>query len=203
MARIPQPYQQPDVEQVNGRIVAVAHDARRVAQDYCNASNTSLDQDLTIPPQNVFGWGNNLSKQGVFWIEKEKCKFDSKEDEEKNLNPHPPEEVIAKAEARREQYFRTLIDEARAVEISAPQELANTIMQDHHMAAEYFGEEYSWHKRRVQAVQCPNCGEQKPKGRLFHKGEFGFCVEQSQAAWKAAVNSGVKTKADVPDDFKW
>lgn len=208
VARLADPYQQPDIEQVNGRVVAVANDARRVAQDYCNPANTTLDQDAIIPAKNIFGYGNNLTKQGVFWVEGGRCTFQTVKQiangkEVVTEVPVPPEEEIAKAEKRRNEYFNFCMEEARVLEISNPATLAQNLTADHHAAAEWCGEETSWHKKRVEAVTCSQCGESKKKNAKFHQVAGVWCIDANQDAWKAAVNSGIKSKADVPEDYRW
>jgi hypothetical protein len=206
VAALPEPYQQPDIEQINGAVVARSFDARRVAMDFCNPSNTTVDQDFVMPPQNIFGFGNNLTQQGVFWVVKEECTFeiDGKRVAfgTKGALPVPPEEELAKAEHRREVYYAGLIEQARVLELSDPKGLNDALNQDYHLAAEYFDIETSWHKTQVRAVQCPQCGERKKEGIKFHPLSNGvFCIEASKAGWEAAVDAGIKSKTDVPAKF--
>lgn len=194
VAKLPDPFQQADIEPFNGYVRAVAFDARKVAQDYCWPDNTSLDQDLDIAGESI---GNNLTKQGVFWVVAAECTFDE------SGNPIPPESAIVRAEKRVERYYRNLMEEARALEISNPKELEAKLNIDHRLAADYFGETPSWHKRQTKAVTCRSCGETKPD-QLMHKNSMGFlCIDPSVEGWKMAVNTGMKKKEEVPEDFQW
>lgn len=201
VVKLPDPYQWPDIEQINGRVVAANDDARRIAQDYCFPANTSLDQDIRVPDANIFGIGNNLTKQGVFWVTEEDCTFAV--DDKKHENPIPPEASIAKAEKRLNDYYAFLLEQARTLEISAPAQLQYEITQDHHMAAEAAGVQTSWHRAFERMIECPTCGEKKAGKKLIHKSEFGFCIDPSIEGWKLAVNSGLKTKDQVPEEFTW
>jgi len=183
VTKLAHPFQQPDNDD-NGNLIARSHDARRVAMDICNPSNTSLDQDLRLDPKFVLAYGNNLTQQGVFW----------------SLNYPPTEEEVKKAVARKETYYRGLLEKARTLELANPKELEFELNMDYHMAADYFGVETNWHKRVERPAFCPNCGEGIKTGVAFHKHPDGFlCVID----WKRTVEAGVKSKDDVPDHLRW
>jgi len=154
VAKIPHPFQELDITDGGaGQIINRGHDARQVAMSLVNPNNLTLDQDAAVAPGSVTGIGNNLSVQGVFWT----------------LNEVPTEEELVKAEKRREVYYRSLLNKARALEVSNPKGLEDELNQDYRMAADYFGEEFSWHKRHTARATCPNCGESITPGIAYHK----------------------------------
>jgi hypothetical protein len=52
---------------------------------------------------------------------------------------------------------------------------------------------------------CETCGESIQAGAKFHKSEtLGvICINPSVEGWKAAVNAGIKSREDVPEEFRW
>ena len=134
VTRLPQPFQQACDETDRVGIRVRTHDARKIAMDICNPSNTSLDQDMKLDPKFVLGSGNDLTRQGVFW----------------SLNETPTEKEIAAAEGRRAKYYRGLLEHARTLELANPKELEFALTQDYHMAADFFGEERTWHKWAIR-----------------------------------------------------
>ena len=166
--RIPSPFPQTDREGAVGDIMVRAHVGERVAQSICNPNNPSLNQDASLAAGTILGLGVDLNAQGVFW----------------SLNNPPTEEEIAKAEQRREKYYRFLLEQARTLEISNPKELESLIHQDYHMAAEYFHQETSWHRKFTRLVECPYCGEQIKPGIAAHQNSLGgVCIlDEARAA---------------------
>ncbi len=141
-------------------------------------------------PQNTFSSGNNYNQQGLFW----------------SKNDPPTEQELKEAELRLEKFYRGLLEKATATETAAPNQLPDLINDHYRLAADYFGEEYSWHKKRIvkksetAKEQCPNCGGEIKTGVAFHfDPESGICVID----WKRAYNAGKVKKEDVPDDFQW
>lgn len=171
---IPHPMQQLDREGAVGELIVRGHTAEYVAASLVNPNNPSLDQDAVINPQFVLGIGVDLTCQGVFWTRN-----------------HPPtEQEIAKAEGRREKYYRGLMERARTLEISNPKELEQLITQDFHMAADYFGEERAWHKKMSRTVECPNCGDSIKAGIAFHRSSAGvLCIIDPSRAPKTSSSS--------------
>lgn len=170
VTKIPSPMVEvyPDVDTSDFRYST--HVGERVAQSICNPDNTTLDQNFTAAKG--LGIGTNLNEQGVFW----------------SLNDPPKEEEIKAAEARREKYYRGLIEKARTLEISNPKELEATITQDYHLAAEYFGLETTWHYKMVKKEECPNCGDSVKPGVAYHYNAAGaLCVIDERRAKKAGV----------------
>lgn len=184
---IPSPMNQIDREGAIGELIVRAHDARLCAASLLNPNNPTLNQDLEVNMQTqgiAYSFGTNLNHQGLFW----------------SLNQNPKEDEIAKAEGRREKYYRGLIEKARTLEISNPKELESLVNQDFHMAAEYFHLETSWHHKYVKFAECPLCGEPIKPGVAAHKNSLGtVCIiDEARAAkmglTKAALVSTAKSE---------
>jgi hypothetical protein len=182
VAMIPHPWPMPYVDQMSGEVKYSDVPGQRAAMDICNPNNRTLDQDVYIDPAQVIGDGDNLNQRGVFW----------------SLNDPPTEEEVSKAVQRMEAYYQGLLDRAAAMEMSDKAGLEEALRQnpDYGVAAEYFGREFSWHRKYVREavlVECPNCGEKMKHGAAFHKSEaLGvICVND----WDRAIAAGVK-KAD-------
>lgn len=151
---IPHPLQQQDVTDGGaGQLISRGYHAEDVAMSLCNPNNLTRDQEATPPAGTVLGIGNNLTVQGVFWTP----------------NETPTEKELVAAELRREKYYRSLLNKARALENSNPKALEGELNIDYRMAADYFGEETSWHKKHIHQEACPNCGESIKPGVAFHK----------------------------------
>jgi hypothetical protein len=185
VTRLSQPFPQPDTDPKNGDVIVhdrgKSHDARYIAQDICNPDNMTLDQNAYVGMNDrlVSGYGTNLSAQGVFW----------------SLSNPPAEEEIKAAERRREIYYGKLWEQANMLAAADPKALAVALTQDHHMAAEYFGREASWHQILRPMADCPNCGEKIKPGIAFHKNqELGIiCVIDPGRARAAGVLVGTAT----------
>lgn len=155
-----------------------AIDTRRFAMDIVNPENIGIDQDAILDPKDIKSKGNNLGAKGVFF----------------SLNNPPTEQEVNAAINRMEAGYRALLEEARATEISNPALLSATLSPEHHAAAEYFGESFSWHGKKVKTEACENCGDRVKAGSAFHKtDEGGMCIRD----WKRAVKAGVRTKAQA------
>jgi hypothetical protein len=167
----------------NGERYIDSHDARRLAQDIVNPDNLSLEQDIQVDPARVYSQGNDYGRLGVFW----------------SLLPTPKEEEIEKAIQRKEDYYRARLQEARKLEMTNPRALYDYLQTIDHIACDYFGEEYSWHKKAVKPAFCPNCGEAVKPGVAFHMTNGAMCVID----WKKTVSAGVKKREDVPLEQRW
>jgi hypothetical protein len=113
---------------------------------------------------------------------------------------------VEKAYARMEKYYAVLNEKAGTLEQTDKAGLQAAIQSnpDHVYAANYYGKPFAWAKKAVRPVDCQNCGEQKPAGRLFHQTSFGtFCVEPTQEAWKQVVLTGNRTREQVPHEMRW
>lgn len=185
VTKIPHPVNQQCMRE-NGERYIDSHDARRVAMDIVNPDNLTLNQDFQTDPSKVFSQGNDYGRLGVFW----------------SLLPVPTEEEIQKAVARKEAYYHARLQQAKMLEMSSPRALAEYITINDHIAADYFGEEYSWHRKQVRLAFCPNCGEPIAPNAAFHRSaglDGMICVND----WQRAVSAGVKTRDEVPPDKRW
>jgi hypothetical protein len=172
------PWNQPDVD-ANGKRICHYLDATRLAMDICNPENTSSNQDLILDARNVFSEGNNYSRKGVFFS---------------RHNPPLEAEIVA-AEQRKETYYRTRLQRLRALEVSDPKALNETLGKDDHLAAEYFGEEFTWHRVARRKAECPNCGEGIKQGVAFHfLPNNRICVND----WDRAIAAGAVDAKDRP-----
>lgn len=200
----PQPMLMGDPDDQTGEVRPVEQDAVRFVVDQLNPDNVTRSLDIAVPPEQVFSVNNDYSQRGLFFdifpVEYDK-------DDPDFFTKHPVNETeLRKAYARMERYFTRLLEEAGVLEMTDKNKLSERLAgnPDYTFAANYFGKDVTWNRKNIRPVECPNCGEPKPAGRLFHKTSFGsLCVEQTEAAWKAAVNSGIKRYDEVPDDFKW
>lgn len=166
--------------------VNYAHNAQRVAQDVVNPENITLNQDASMRPDQSFAEGNDYGKLGVFW----------------SLNSPPTEEEVNKAVKRKETFYRRRLDQARALEASSPKDLFVYLTPTDHVAADYFGEEFSWHKVSRKPETCVNCGESVKAGVAFHaSAALGgkVCVID----WQRAVEAGAIKLKDVPESKRW
>jgi hypothetical protein len=183
VTKLPHPVNQAGVDTQEQR-VNYAHNAQRVAQDIVNPENISLNQDASMRPEHQFTEGNDYGKLGVFWT----------------LNNPPTDEEVAKAIKRKENFYRKRLDQARALEASSPKDLYAFLTPTDHVAADYFGEEFSWHKVSTRPASCPNCGEAMKAGAAYHRNVDGIiCVVD----WKRTVEAGVKKMEDVPESKLW
>jgi hypothetical protein len=143
-----------------------------------------MNQDATLAADKSFTEGNDYGKLGVFW----------------SLNDPPTDEEVAKAIRRKETFYRKRLDQARALEASDPKSLYAFLTPTDHVAADYFGEEFTWHKVSVRPVSCPNCGESIKAVAAYHRNVDGvICVID----WKRTVEAGVKKMKDVPESKRW
>lgn len=176
ITRLPSPFKYPKGNVDSNDIDIVVIDAKRFAMDIINPDNLGLDQDAVITQ--TLAQGNNLGKLGVFW----------------SLNEEPTEAELKSATVRLEKHYKSLLDEARAVEISKPAELGALLSPAHHMAADYFHETFTWHNKPVHKENCPRCGAPANVGAPFHALEGGgLCVGD----WDAAIKAGVRSRAQA------
>lgn len=192
VGRLPQPLLIPKGNVDSNEIDVLPTDSRRFAMDILNPDNLTLNQDAFIDPKNITSQGNNLGAKGLFWslngpgAVKSRYNSDPKE--------APTDAEVDAAVKRLEKYYKGLLEAARACEVSKPADLQNLIGPEHHIAADYFGEEHSWHGKRARTDFCPNCGERIKSGAAFHKTEEGtLCILN----WSKAVKAGVRTRAQA------
>lgn len=176
VTKLPSPFKYPKGNVDSNELDIVVIDGRRFAMDIINPDNMSLDQDAVITQ--TFTIGNNLGKLGVFW----------------SLEAEPSKEEIARATSRMEKHYRTLLEQARAVETSDPKQLAEILSPAHHAAADYFHETFNWHKKEVHLESCPRCSAPAKVGAPFHAIDGGgLCVGD----WDAAIRAGVRSRAQA------
>jgi len=180
---IPHPMLQIERHPDKNEAVIYRHQAERVAQSICNPDNPTLDQDFVN--RNSLAFGVNLNQQGVFW----------------SKNDPPAPEEISKARKRVELYYASLMERARTLEISNPKELELLINQDFHLAADHFGVETNWHRKLIQRVECPNCGEPiKSASLAYHVNSAGaICVIDKERAASALPSRAGKTDTAGPE----
>ena len=141
-------------------------------------------QDRDLEPESQLHLGDcDLLRQGVF----------------ASLNEVPTEEELAKAEKRREAYYKFRFEQANGLERSNPRRLQETLTQDHHMAADMFGVDVNWHRKVSPKVDCPQCGEQIKEGLSHHFANGRICVLD----WERAYLAGAIKKEDVPEGREW
>src|ERR1700690_744847 len=166
-------------------------DAVRFVVDQIHPDNPTRSLNIKLPDDNRSprSSGNNFAEKGVFF----------------SLSKPPLKADVDEAVKRMEDYYNRLLDQAAALELSDEKALSEQLRgnPDYGYAAAYFVRRFKWNKKNVRTTECSNCGEQKPANRLFHTASWGLCVERSQEAWKAVVESGVRTYDTVPDEFKW
>jgi hypothetical protein len=178
VGRIPQPLilREENVDASVGRIGT--EDARRFAMDIINSENLGFDQDAVMDPRYSFSKGHDLGKKGVFW----------------SLNEIPTAEEIKKAVNRMEKEYTRLLDEALAVERSNPQMLREMLTPAHHAAAEYFGQEQSWHGKKSKPMDCPVCGDRVKYGIAYH---IDAANELCIIDWARTVKAGKRSRAQA------
>ena len=114
--------------------------------------------------------------------------------------PAPTEDELRNAEKILDDSMRKWL--ADADHLAAGGKLAD-INPIHVRAANHFKEERTWARQIDHPSACANCGEKIRPGQLFHvMGPGLICIDPSVAGWKAAVRSGVKNKADIPEEFQ-
>src|SRR4029077_19401201 len=132
-----------------------------------------------------------LSQKGVFF----------------SLANPPFERDVQEAYARMSKYYAALFEKAQTLETADKAGLARELGSnpDYAYAATFFGKPVNWHRAPQRSIECVNCGEQKPAGRLFDAASGGLllCGVPTQEAWKAAVNAGAKEYDKVPEELKW
>ena len=164
-------------------------DTRRFIMDIINPANLGIDQNQVIPAAGNFSIGQDLGARGVFYT----LNYKMIENEKGQQVPaaDPTQEEIKAAVKRMEKHYERILAEARTVEVSNPKGLQDMLTPEHHIAADYFGEEHGWHAKRSRPMDCPNCGERVKAGIAFHKTSEGdICVID----WARAIKSGARTR---------
>lgn len=193
VAHIPDPLMQAVHDIEKGRQRGEANDGMLCAIELLNPNNPTYDPDWNPPAELAAAFssskGCDLFKQGLFI----------------SLSEEPSEKEIRGAEKRREHFYKGLIAHADELEATDRKELVEFVKgedgTDLRLALDFYGEKREYHKPMTATRSCPNCGEDVKAGVAFHKNaELGvICVID----WQRAVQAGVKTKNDVPEEFRW
>lgn len=176
-----------DPDNVSGPPKMVYVNAKGAALSICNPSY--VGNDLSVQQREIPAWAQissgecNLTRQGVF----------------ASLNEIPTSEELKRAEKNRHDYYQFRFKEANEMAQSNPAGLQDLLMQDHHMAAEMFDEDVSWHRIVSPKMSCPNCGEKIKAGIAFHFSNGARCVLD----WERAHLAGVVKKDEVPESLRW
>lgn len=191
---IPHPVQTIEADPHNmGEVVVRVDTAKRVAMSIINPDVIGHSMEHLPARSSLMraeiSWNCDLINQGIFFTTADEGTPDF-------------ERVLLATEDRMAAAYRRLLDgtlgmseaEVRIL-LSGPRGL------DLRTAAEHFGEDYSWTRRRAPKIDCPNCFDKIPQGAAFHKNELlgVMCVLD----WRRAVEAGVKTKDQVPEGKEW
>lgn len=178
-ARIPNIVNQKHVDAYTGTIHNTGYRGEALANDIVNPANTTGQQWFDV--NDFSNVGTDLTVKGVFWS-----------------RDNPPSAAdLAKAKSRMERHFQALIEQANRLGDSGK---LSEIGLEHHQAANYFRLQTAWHRVYEAPTACSICGEDIKAGIAFHRNAAGgVCVLN----WKAAVEAGVKTLADVPRAQRW
>ena len=199
----PQPLLQPKTNVDSDELDFTPMDTRRFLTDIINPANLSLDQWAVVDPKTNFSQGQDLGARGVFWTENYKM-VEAEQTivkngvETKNMvmipTANPSQAEIDRATKRMTAFYQQILADARTVEVSNPKGLQDMLTPEHHIAADFFGEEHGWHAKRSRPMDCPNCGERVKAGIAFHKTDEGvLCIVD----WTRAIKAGVRTKAQA------
>jgi hypothetical protein len=199
---IPEPYaQRRDYDDGMGGDPFIYHrgraGAQRIAMDICQPNNPTLDQSIydygNKDPYFAVQDGVNLSKWGVFWS--------------KNLEP--TEEEIARAEKKRDQFYRGVLakyDEFFTADPATAKTKATQIgfdFEDVRLALERFGEKRPYYSQFTVHKNCPNCNASIAENVFYHTDADGDLCVIGQQGWRRVVSSGKRKKDDVPEEYVW
>lgn len=176
----------------------LADDGEWVAMDRLNPENIfKLDQDFIVP--GLADYSTDLLQRGVFYIKRRYNPVTG------NVDDQPTEAELMAAENRLKTRRTALVRLYNQTSTSNPAKLAGVISEEMIDALNFAGIQTPYNSALQEKVQCVNCGEMKLASAKFHKSDNlgAICIEPSEAGWRAAVNAGIKARADVPEDFKW
>lgn len=172
-------------------------DGRWEAMDALNPANVfTLDQNYVVPT--TVDDGTNLLGRGLFFIVRP---FDPING---NAGDTPTEDEIKPAEKRLLDRYNALAQKYNRVSVSDPKNLPNIMSEEMIDALNALGIKTPYNSILEQRTVCPTCGDMKLAAAKFHKSEsLGvICIEPSPEGWRAAVQAGIKSKEDVPEEFK-
>lgn len=176
----------------------IADDGEWVAMDWLNPENVfKLDQDYIVP--GLPDYSTDLLQRGVFYI---KRPFNQNTG---NMHDAPTEQEVAAAENRLKMRRTALVRLYTQTSTSNPSKVAGIMSEEMVEALNFAGIQTPYNSALQEKVTCVNCGEMKLASAKFHRSEAlqSICIDPSVDGWRAAVNAGVKARADVPEDFKW
>jgi|SRR5579862_3522895 len=224
VARIPNIVNEKFVAAESGETQIRGIIGERFATDLLNPSNTGIDMWADISDDAAL-WidkgTDDMTKRGLFWaggrqpgreVLCDNC--GAVEDTEDRIleghdrraycrkcdqvySPRPNDADLAKCKGRLERFYRQLLTQA---EEYARNQQFREIGYEHHLSADYFGLNSSWHQT-IQAPQlCEYCGDAIKAGIAYHMSSSGLmCIRN----WKSAVKAGVKQRSDVPIEERW
>lgn len=166
----------------DGNLQAKSWDGWRLGVDMLNPANIGMDQYATGVSDLTAG-STNFIQRGVFL----------------SLNETPTAEEMQKSDQVKKDYYHTLIQRADYQEMADVTKLPNEITTEHHIAADYFGMEKSWHKMNRLASMCPNCGDPVRPGTAYHRNSFGekCIIDREKYAASLAADSEEPQKRGV------
>jgi hypothetical protein len=176
----------------------IADDGKWVAMDWLNPQNIfSLDQNYVVP--NIVEDGTNLLARGLFFIVRP---YDAVHG---NVNDQPTEQEVSAAEKRLHSRYTALVRLYSQTVASAPGKIPSIINDEMIDALNYADMETPYNTELARKVSCETCGDKIKAGTKFHKSDsLGvICIHPSTEGWKAAVNAGVKSRDEVPEEFRW
>lgn len=164
----------------DGRSEVRGYQCERWVTDILNPSNLGMniwDEATSWVDRGA----EDLTRRGVFWT----------------TNEEPNEAELRMSRAKMEKHYREVLANANdLIRYGRDKE----INDEHHLAADYFMIRATWHTPLEAPETCPNCGEDIKRGVAFHANSAGVvCVID----WKRAVESGAKSRADVPSEKQW
>jgi hypothetical protein len=104
-----------------------------------------------------------------------------------SLNEVPTQAELDGARARMDNFHRACIADADSVQRSNPKTLQEVLTPDHHLAAERFGIDRSWHSQILPRMSCPLCGEKISEGAWGHSNNGIMCVNDWEKAYLAGA----------------
>lgn len=174
-----------------------ADDGKWVAMDWLNPQNVfSLDQNYAVP--NVIEDGTNLLARGLFFIVRP---FNPQTG---NADDQPTEAEIVAAEKRLRDRYTALVRLYHQTSTASPGKLPSIMNEEMIDALNFARLKTPYNTALAEMVDCPTCGESMPKSAKFHRSEsLGvICIQPSVEGWKAAIAAGVKTKSEIPEEFR-
>lgn len=194
----------------SGKIDTNGVRGERFVMDLLNPSNLGIEMWREITDEQmtwIDGGTSDLTRRGVFWTRNDEpgqtclahggCGNAAK-------CPQCGADTFSElslAKSRMEKHYKQLLMQADQYQREGH---LNEIGPEHHLAGDYFHVRTPWHVVAELPQTCPNCGDAIKEGVAFHISSVGtVCVLPTQEAWQRTVNSGVKRRSDVPDEYRW